>query len=116
MFCSNCGNEIEENQKFCPKCGMKQSRKKNITYHANFQNDNNRKFETNNGMVFLGIFLMVIAVFGAFFVTFTDLGNGDGIISNWSFTYEWGSNFYMMMGGLFILGIIFLVLGTSIKK
>ena len=67
-------------------------------------------------MVFLGVFLIIISAFGATYVTFADLGSGDGIISNWSFTYEWGSNFYMMMGGLFILGIIFLVLSTSVKK
>ena len=23
MYCKNCGNEINENQKFCPKCGAK---------------------------------------------------------------------------------------------
>lgn len=23
MYCKNCGNEVNENQKFCPKCGMK---------------------------------------------------------------------------------------------
>ena len=23
MFCSNCGNEINENTKFCPNCGSK---------------------------------------------------------------------------------------------
>lgn len=25
MYCSNCGNRIEENEKFCGKCGNKQS-------------------------------------------------------------------------------------------
>lgn len=116
MFCSNCGNEIEKGQKFCPKCGMKQSQEGNVTYSEKHQISNNKKVETNNGMVFLGVFLIIISTFGASYVTFADLGSGDGIISNWSFTYEWGSNFYMMMGGLFILGIIFLVLSTSIKK
>ena len=23
MFCENCGNELNEGQKFCPKCGHK---------------------------------------------------------------------------------------------
>ena len=116
MFCKNCGNKIEEGQKFCSKCGMKQSQEGNVTYNGRYQSPNNKKTETNTGMIFLGISLMIISALAALYVTFADLGSGDGIISNWAFTYEWGSNFYMMMGGLFILGIIFLVLGTSIKK
>ena len=56
MFCSNCGNEIEKGQKFCSKCGMKQSQEGNVTYNERHQISNNKKVETNNGMVLLGVF------------------------------------------------------------
>ena len=65
MFCSNCGNEIEKGQKFCSKCGMKQSQEGNVTYNERHQISNNKKVETNNGMVFLGVFLIIISAFGA---------------------------------------------------
>ena len=38
MFCSNCGNRVEENSKFCSRCGNKLE--SNIQYINNYQNAN----------------------------------------------------------------------------
>lgn len=32
MFCSNCGNKLEENSKFCPKCGNNLDGKQEVKY------------------------------------------------------------------------------------
>ena len=73
MFCSNCGNEIEKGQKFCSKCGMKQSQEGNVTYNERHQISNNKKVETNNGMVFYGVFFIIFSAFFSTYVTFADL-------------------------------------------
>lgn len=41
MFCRNCGSEIEEDAKFCPKCG-------NSVEQLEIQNYDNKPQETSN--------------------------------------------------------------------
>jgi TM2 domain-containing membrane protein YozV len=58
-FCSNCGNKVENNEKYCPKCGKKIIEEENYQYTYNTNNtintNNYRKSKMAAGL--LGIFL-----------------------------------------------------------
>ncbi len=41
MYCSNCGNKIEDRVKFCPLCGASQSQRNTNTFNTTKTNANN---------------------------------------------------------------------------
>ena len=41
MFCKNCGKEIENDSKFCPKCGAKQKDESNNVEESKYDNPTN---------------------------------------------------------------------------
>ena len=77
MFCSNCGNEIDENVKFCPHCGFNFSTNKEAEVPAANDVNINNNPKTNNGgclsQIFsiIGAFIFISIIFNVFF---SDLG------------------------------------------
>ena len=58
-FCSNCGNKIENNENFCPKCGKKLT-EDNSNNNNNIGYNNDSKSKIAAGL--LGIFLGSLGV------------------------------------------------------
>lgn len=85
MYCKNCGTQINENQKFCPKCGLKNHLEpiNDITKLNNFTSDivvgktMNKKLITSI-LIFI---LLVIVIVSVALIT----GNRDevSIVGNW---------------------------------
>ena len=70
MFCKNCGAEIEDGKKFCPKCGQDLSKKVEDTTQAQetmqyTQSSNNSKFTS----ILKIIYRLCILVFGVIFMS-----------------------------------------------
>ena len=66
MFCPGCGNKIEENNKFCYKCGMKLDN--SLTYSENNtqNNDSNIKvydLRGTNGFAIAGFVISLVSIF-----------------------------------------------------
>ncbi len=72
MWCQNCGNELKENAKFCPKCGMKLEIQENSNIqvsnstHIASSNENNKqdKKGKKKGLLIAGILIFLCAAFG----------------------------------------------------
>ena len=59
MYCSNCGNQISDDSKFCPECGAAQtlggSTNTNGGYYYDTNNNyNNMNYNNNNGQGYQG--------------------------------------------------------------
>ena len=57
MYCSNCGNEIPEDVKFCPRCGVAVNGKASIPRKGFFSQDLSDKQKT--WLIVCGIWLVV---------------------------------------------------------
>ena len=55
MFCNKCGHTIVGNERFCPKCGVKVSKRDFGKF----------KSYLKNSILFVSIFILSISVFGA---------------------------------------------------
>lgn len=62
VFCSNCGNKLESNEKYCPKCGkkIKEDTIKNDYNANNYTTSSNSKSKITAGI--LGILLGYLGI------------------------------------------------------
>lgn len=94
MFCSNCGNEINEDGKFCSNCG--QLTKKDAIPASNTSTTppekvSNKKSESNNWSVIITLALIGLAIiYGSAFID----GFTDGMSSDPSSPSTYSSNKY----------------------
>lgn len=90
-FCTNCGNELDENKKFCPNCG-KEIGVSNISENKEVSNGD-RKSKIAAGL--LGIFLGTFGVHN-FYLGYTSKAVGQLLITVLScgilsfVSYIWG--------------------------
>lgn len=64
MFCSNCGNKINENSTFCSECGKKIGTTSSLQCHHRIQHViNNRIFNSLYGFVSLVSLFLAILIF-----------------------------------------------------
>ena len=68
-FCVKCGNELEENVKFCPNCGMATSGEQNVNNHVNQSVNETVKSKIAAGI--LGIFFGYLGIHN-FYLGYTD--------------------------------------------
>ncbi len=66
MYCKNCGSEINENQKFCPKCGNVIESKSKLPENIELNSTNKRKFPI--WAVIVAIILVIVIIVTIFFV------------------------------------------------
>jgi len=62
-FCSNCGNEIKENDIYCLNCGVLVQN--NIINQTNLSNDYNINHNPGKGLSIAGMILGIISLFFA---------------------------------------------------
>ena len=80
IFCTNCGNKLQENEKFCCKCGQQVSRE--IVKNENSLNQENHTEQKGFNSKKTGIILIIgVAILGVLAIMgFNNLGS-DNIIS-----------------------------------
>ena len=72
MICKNCGSEIDNNQKVCPKCGEL------LGDEVEQENKKLKTIEINNGFIFY-IFALIFPIFGFIIYIF---GSKAGLIKS----------------------------------
>ena len=66
MYCTNCGNKLNNNDNFCNNCGEKRIELENINVNSNVVNKNN----SSNGMKTASIILGSISIVGSLMFIF----------------------------------------------
>ena len=65
MYCTNCGNKLNNNDKFCVNCGEKRTIVENININNNNVNKNN-----NSGLKIASIILGSVSIIGSILFIF----------------------------------------------
>lgn len=65
MYCSKCGNQIENTTKFCPVCGKENVKVQKIVQENNKPNNKRKGRKTDK--LLIGLVVIVIAVIGGIF-------------------------------------------------
>ena len=58
MYCKNCGNKLNENDKFCPSCGKQVNESQNPVPTNNYQVYDSGSF----GWALLGFFIPIVGI------------------------------------------------------
>ncbi|WP_038025727.1 DUF2628 domain-containing protein [Tetragenococcus muriaticus] len=70
MYCSNCGNKIEERTNYCPFCGILQSQENTVSVETTIAKKETR---TNKSRANKGSFNFWAAFFGIFYYFYKGL-------------------------------------------
>ncbi len=112
MYCQKCGAELKENSNFCPNCG-KMTREEIVEGESA-----DKKEQSQSPMFALSAFVAIISGLAlAIIPEMAKRGNGTDFMSNWAYTYQWGGEFNITCGFIFIVSLFMtIVLGAKNKK
>ncbi len=112
MKCQKCNEEIKDDVKFCSNCGTKIA----DDFHENYieNNRNNKNDKKTTDMTWLKAIGTVISGWGVFLiiVNYIELSKITDRMEfgiAWTFKYQrsFTSDFFMIIGGLILIGIAF---------
>lgn len=106
MYCSNCGNKVDENAYVCVNCGVVLKRR-----------SNNIKYNNNNNNVVFNIFSLIISIIAMisslslFFIDISDVG----MYTKISERIFYGIGFTSISISLTVLSLIFALINKENK-
>lgn len=106
MYCSNCGNKVDENAYVCVNCGVVLKRR-----------SNNIKYNNNNNNVVFNIFSLIISIIAMisslslFFIDISDVG----MYTKISERIFYGIGFTSISISLTVLSLIFALINKGNK-
>lgn len=101
-YCSNCGNELNDNVEFCPKCGAAQGNKANNNVNSN----QNNQGTTQKSKLVAGLLQLFLGGFGVgrFYLGYTGIAIGQ-IAATW-LTCGFGAIWPFIDGILILTGSV----------
>ena len=105
MYCSNCGNKVDENAYVCVNCGVVLKRR-----------SNNIKYNNNNNVVFniFSLIISIIAMISSLSLFFIDISDV-GMYTKISERIFYGIGFTSISISLTVLSLIFALINKANK-